>query len=100
MRPTLLLTLAAGLAAFLTVSYLDRQATNATEGMVREADERARAHTDRVLLMHYQALAALKAGIVAGCMNGGLIAWTDPHTGASMGTFCDTQVLSKGKEPQ
>jgi hypothetical protein len=46
-----------------------------------------RAHIAERAAMHY-------AGTVAGCLHGGLITWTDPHNGASMGTFCDTHVLT------
>jgi hypothetical protein len=40
-------------------------------------------------------IAAHYAATVAGCLGEGMITWIDPHTGAEMGTFCDTQVLSK-----
>ena len=40
--------------------------------------------------------AAHHAGTVAGCLNEGMIVWVDPHTGARMGTFCETEVLSSG----
>ena len=41
-------------------------------------------------------IAAHHAGTLAGCLGDGMIVWVDPHTGARMGTFCETEVLSSG----
>ena len=40
--------------------------------------------------------AAHHAATVAGCLSEGMITWVDPHSGATMGTFCETEVLSSG----
>lgn len=98
MRPTTLIVIAAAVAALYAFGWAERTGLDASAGIIRESDERARLRTAEYLAMHYQALAALKAGYIAKCLQGNsMIAWTDPHSGASMGTFCDTQVLSQAK---
>ena len=52
-----------------------------------------RAHLAERIAAHY-------AGTVAGCLSGGNIVWIDPHTGAEMGTFCETHVLSHRRADQ
>ena len=50
--------------------------------------------TERLRLA--ERIAAHHAGTLAGCLGDGMIVWVDPHTGARMGTFCETEVLSSG----
>ena len=35
------------------------------------------------------------ASVVAAAMRGGQFVWVDPHTGESIGVFCDAEVLGK-----
>ena len=35
------------------------------------------------------------ASVVSAAMNGGQFVWVEPHTGASIGVFCDAEVLGK-----
>lgn len=74
----------AGLAAAFGVIY----ACSAPERGDPAMDAQQKAFIAERVAAHY-------ASTMAGCLNGGMIAWQDPHTGASMGTFCDTQVLSR-----
>mgnify|MGYP001612680694 CR=1 FL=1 len=61
------------------------------------SDPQAAAHLTPAQRAHIAERAAMHlAGTVAGCLSGGNIVWIDPHTGAEMGTFCETHVLSKG----
>jgi hypothetical protein len=35
------------------------------------------------------------ASVVSAAMRGGQFVWVEPHTGASIGVFCDAEVLGK-----
>jgi hypothetical protein len=40
-------------------------------------------------------LAEHQASLIASCMNGGALVYTDPHTGKEWAIFCDKHVLSR-----
>lgn len=55
-------------------------ATRLAVGAVEE--QQARAATSEELAAHY-------ASLIAGCMDGRIIMWVDPHTGKDRAAFCD-----------